>query len=382
MSQNLSKIDAEILKINKVICRHIDAIETSERGYVAQDILAQLRNFVEHIMLKVWQHPNDVENTYPNICEAINFVKSRGRLKFLRRFHDYLQSVASHYTFDEENSERLMLKYYEYLLKTKQYLQQTYGLEVLQNIAKFPINTDPGLRQYHEISEVLDRQRSAPKKTIRGDRYYLHKIKPFFVNQKIYHEVTFTSTNVKASKFDRVIAFTNSEVSGYYAAKLSLVEDHIEIMGRTMAILVITDWEVSIRPCEIDYFSRIFGVHTKMKSSLIEYKNLMRLLTKSGFNLVEIIDFPDERFNLFKEKIPGQRSVSKFLPVLERCRALNKQQSPGVNIIRYLLLKLKNEVIKRQLDRCEQNSLLSNLYLKYGCKPFDDIPVQHLPNLS
>jgi DNA replication protein DnaC len=388
MSQVPSKIDTEILKINKVICRHIDAIETSERGYVAQDILAHLRNFIEHIMLKVWQHPNDIENTYPNICEAIKYVQTRGSLKFLRRFHDYLQIVASHYTLDEENSERLMLKYYEFLLKTKLFLQQRHGLEVLQNIEKFPINTDPGLRQYHEkIAEVLDNQHLAPKKTTRSDRYYLHKIKPFFINQKIYYEVTFTSTNVNASKFDRVIAFTDLELSGFYAAKLWLVEDHIEIMDRTMSILLITDWEVSIRPCEIDNFSRIFGVLTKIRSGDAEYKNLMRILTKTGFNLVEVIDFPDSRFSLFKEKIPGQRSDSKFLPVLERCRELSQKQAPGVNIIRYLLFTLKNKVIKKQLNRHEQNSLLSNLYLKYGCKPFDEIPfntspIYHNPKIS
>lgn len=388
MSPVLSKIDAEILKINKVICRHIDAIETSERGYVAQDILAQLRNFVEHIMLKVWKHPNDVENTYRNICDAITYVQSRGNLKFLRRFHDYLQIVASHYTLDEENSERLMLKYYEYLLKTKQFLQKTYGLDVLQNIAKFPINTDPGLRQYYEkIAEVLDHQQSAPMKTISSDRYYLHKIKPFFVNQKIYYEVTFTSTNDNASKFDRVIAFTIFEISEFYAATLSLVEDHIEIMGRTMAILVITDWKVSIRPCEIEYFSRIFGVQTKITSRLVEYNNLMRVLTKTGFNLVEVIDFPDDRFDLIRETIPGRRSASRFLPVLERCRELSKRQTAGSNIIRYLLLTLKNKVIKKQLNPREQNKLLSNLYLNYSCKPFDDLPfntslIYHNPKIS
>lgn len=388
MNQSLSKIDEEILKINKVICRHIDSIETSRRGYVAQDILAQLRNFIEHIMLKVWKHPNDAENTYPNICEAINYVKTRGNLKFLRRFHDYIQIAASHYTLDEENSERLMLKYYEYLLKTKQFLHQRYGLEALENISKFPINTDPGLAQYHEkIAEVLDHQDTSPKKTIRSDRYYLHKIKPFFVNQKIYYEVTFTSTNANASKFDRVIAFTDLEISGYYAAKLSLVEDRIEIMGRTMAILVIIDWEVSIRPCEINNFSRIFGVQTKTTSSLVEYKNLMRFLTKTGFNLVEVIDFPEQRYARFKELIPGERSSSKFLPVLDQCRQRTKAQTSGVNIIRYLLLRLNNKIIKRQFDRYGENNLLSNLHLKNGCKPFDDIPfntspIFHNPRIS
>jgi len=46
------------------------------------------------------------------VFTPIDFVKFCGNFKILRWFHDYLQSVA-HYTLDEENSERLMLKYYE-----------------------------------------------------------------------------------------------------------------------------------------------------------------------------------------------------------------------------------------------------------------------------
>lgn len=148
MSPSNLDIDSQILNINQTICKNIDSFTDLERGFLSQNILSQLRNFVEHIMLKIWNHPSDVENSYPNIQEAIKFVRSRGELKDLRRFHDYLQIVASHYTQDEENSERLMLKYYEYLLKVKALLKNNYSLEVLQNIEKFPINTDTGLKEY------------------------------------------------------------------------------------------------------------------------------------------------------------------------------------------------------------------------------------------
>lgn len=40
-----------------------------------------------------------------------------------------------------------------------------------------------------------------------GEKYYIQKIKPFFVNQKIYYEVTFTPANDYASKSNRIIAF-------------------------------------------------------------------------------------------------------------------------------------------------------------------------------
>ena len=114
-------IDQSIMTIDKAICRHIAEFGTSPRGAVSQDVLAHLRNFVEHIMLKFYANGRDIDNSYQNIFDAIKYVESQGKLKVLRRFHDYLQIVASHFTLDEENSERLMLKYYEYLLKIKSF---------------------------------------------------------------------------------------------------------------------------------------------------------------------------------------------------------------------------------------------------------------------
>ena len=47
-------IDKKIIDIDKVICRHIGTSDFSPRGAVSQDVLAQLRNFLEHIMLKLY----------------------------------------------------------------------------------------------------------------------------------------------------------------------------------------------------------------------------------------------------------------------------------------------------------------------------------------
>ena len=119
---------------------YIGSADFSPRGAVSQDVLAQSRNFFEHIMLKFYANGGDIDNTYENICKAIEFVQTRGDWKLLYKFHDYLQIVAFHYTLDEENSERLMLKYYKYLLETRRLLREKCRLEVLSNLEKFPLN--------------------------------------------------------------------------------------------------------------------------------------------------------------------------------------------------------------------------------------------------
>jgi hypothetical protein len=63
-------IDEEIKNIDKVICRHIDNLAKAERGVVSQDILAQLRNFVEHIMVKVYGKGKDIRADWSTIPEA------------------------------------------------------------------------------------------------------------------------------------------------------------------------------------------------------------------------------------------------------------------------------------------------------------------------
>lgn len=83
----MSTIDDRILNIDRVICRHIGSADFSPRGAVSQDVLAQLRNFLEHIMLKFYANGGDIDNTYENICKAIEFVQTRGDLKLLYKFH-------------------------------------------------------------------------------------------------------------------------------------------------------------------------------------------------------------------------------------------------------------------------------------------------------
>ena len=48
------KIDREIRRIDNAICRHIENIERDDRGEVAQDVVTDLRHFVEHVMLKIY----------------------------------------------------------------------------------------------------------------------------------------------------------------------------------------------------------------------------------------------------------------------------------------------------------------------------------------
>lgn len=370
---NSENIDHDIVKIDKVICGNIAKFDTSERGLLAQNILSQLRNLVEHVALKIFSRGRNIDGSYDNIQKAIQFVNANGKYRFLSRFHKLLQISASHYTLDEENSERLMLKYYEYLLRIKSFLHKTYGIDVLENISEFPINTDSIMNEYYEkIAKKINQPATVRTSVAYDDRYYIQKKVPFFVDYEVYYEITFTRANDNASKFDRIIAFTNIDISPYYAVKLSVSNDCIQILGKEMPIQIIDNWQVSIRPCELNNFADIFGDHPKIGGTK-EYYELMRFLTSTGLNLVEIIDFSDRIYSKVKRRVTENARATHFFKILDKCREINSTDGRGKNVLRYLLLRLNNRIIKsqRNSEPCEK---LSNLFLEYGCIPFEKMP--------
>ncbi len=381
------RIDKAILDTNSVICDNISQLSFTDRGLLSQNILSQIRNFVEYISIKAYTNGQDVNpNDYGLNVDALKDTQRRGDLRFLYRFHKMLQKSVSHYTVDKDGSERLMLKYYEHLLKIKLYLKQTFNLDVLENISDFPLNTDTELLDYYEkIAERIESPSTLSYPIAYNDRYYVQKVKPFFVNQKIYYEVTFTAANANVSKFDRVIAFTQHEIIDNYAVKFSIHNDMIRILDKDMSILVIDGYEVSIRPCEWDNLSEIFGPRMKCSTNSNEYRELMRYLSSVKISLTELVSSDQNYYDLIKGQVTARAQSVKIYEMLDRCRNIILHNKPGANVLRYLLHKMNNRVIKWQYWN-EQCSGLSNLYLNYGCIPFDRMPYctslrQHNPKI-
>lgn len=381
------RIDKAILDTNAVICDNISQLSFVDRGLLSQNILSQIRNFVEYIALKAYSNGKDVDpNDYGLNKASLKDMQRRGDLRFLYRFHEMLQKSVSHYTVDKDGSERLMLKYYEHLLKIKLYLKQTFNLDVLENISDFPLNTDTELSDYYEkIADRIESPSALRYPVTYNDRYYVQKVKPFFVNQKIYYEVTFTAANANASKFDRVIAFTQHEIIDNYAVKFSIHNDIIRILDKDMSILVIDGYEVSIRPCEWDNLSEIFGPRVNHSTKSIEYRELMRYLSAVKMSLTELVSSDQDYYDSIKGTITARAQTIQIFDLLDQCRSIIVRNSSGANVLRYLLHKMNNRVIKWQYWS-EQCAELSNLYLSYGCIPFDRMPYctslrQHNPKI-
>lgn len=367
MSEILNRIHIS----NKAICDNIDASNVFGRGLTSQNILSQLRNLLEAINMYFFANNEDIEYTYENIEKANAYIKANARLRLLSKFHHLLQISASHYTLEQDCSERLMLKYYEYLINIK-HLMKSYGIDILNNLNKFPINTDCTLQIFYEkISEKIENPSFLRKENEYSDRYYIQKITPFFVNQNIYYEITFILANDYASKFDRIIAFSKHNILDNYAVKLNIHTEYIDILNYSMPILIIDDWEIAIRQCEINHFSDIFENNLQINTNTKSFKYLMAYLKDQHLNLLEFILLPD--YIAEKSKIIESYGVSKFFDILDKSREIILKSSYGCNVLRYLLYTLNNRIIKLQLNDSSCN-LLSDLYLTPQSIPFDRMP--------
>lgn len=342
-------------------------------------------------MLKFYANGREIPITTENIAKATEFAQVNSELYTLYIFHNYLEVVTTQYTLDEDGSERLMLKYYQYLLEAKNLIWHYYGIEVLHNIDKFPLHLDDTLQEYYKkISEKIERH-PAEFHTDSKDKYYIQKIKPLFVNRKIYYEITFTPIDDRKnkSKSNRVIAFTKLPIKSNYASKFHLVHETIEILGKTMPIIIIDGWEVSIRDCEFQNFIKLINGEKK-RVPYPEQRLICEFLTRTKYTLTALMDFPDRAYDKITLEWKNSLKSTVFIPILDYCRELIRNGRNGKNVLRYLLYNMNNVIIKDQYSDGYYskyyekwvhvgNNYLSGLYLSNGCRQFDSLPFNRSP---
>jgi hypothetical protein len=369
----MTTVSEQIQSANEAICRNIEEL-ADQRALLSQNVLSQLRNLVEGVAVRLHTDSPNAEFNYAAVEPGLAFVKSKARFNFLGKFHKLIQKSVSHYTLDGDTSERLMLKYYEYLYRIRSLLHDSCGVSALANLEAFPVDLDPSLREYHaKIAARIEAVRSTlPDRDVR-DRYYIHKTRPFFIAGRIYYEVTFYRAVNRVSKFDRIIAFTDIDITDKYAANLTLQRDSIEVLGQTMPITIIRKWEVSIRPCEFNNFARLLGITLSVRTNSAEYHYLMRRLTEDSGSLLDLVDMPDDKYATLRADGTAGVDNPQIFPVLDEARRIVRSADSGHNVLRYLMLRMYNLIIKLQYqpEACDR---LSEMNLQYGCIPFDTMP--------
>lgn len=371
--RNLSDV---LNKMNTELEENLSKFTRENRAEVSKNILEPLRHFVEAISLYLlMKEKGELLNyNYDRIQEALRFIKNNPDTFFLYKFHFMLQGSISHYYEDEDISERLMLKYYEYLIELKKYLRKHLGINILKNIYKFQVYQDPKFLEYYEaITDAVDKIPIEKGSLFYGDRYYVQKVNQILVKNDIYYEITLSAVNDFATKYDRMIVYSKVKIYENYAVNIKYVRRKALILGKPMPINILTSWMVSVRPCEFENFMKLFGINEEVRTDSKEYANLMGFITKHRLNLVDFVKLDKDVYELNKTKILEDVKKVKIFNCLDKCRDLIVSNAPGANILSCLLLRLNNNIIKAQRDT-RPNRKLSDLYIQYGAISFDEMP--------
>lgn len=370
--------DKEIFRASDVIEKALSTINSRNRGEVAVRILTVVRNLNDHIADKVWKEMRPDQPM--GLQKVASQFGSLSQYRFIARFDKFLRTSVSHFTPSEEGAERLLIKYFRYILKLKKLMYQRYGMDIVRNIDLFLEDLDQQTKEYYtKVALQLDALALHPRPT-NFDNYYIHRIKPFYVNHNIYYEVTLEPAEEKPNKFNRITAFTKHDIYSNYSVSLSFQDSFINVFGVNFPIKVITEWHVSIRPCEINNFIKIFRINSNIQRSYAEYKALMKFIESHQVSLVDIIDFDDNTYALVKDSISCsiKSKHSVIFDVLDRCRDISINDQVGKNILRYLLHTMNNRIIKKQWPYSAANCY-GDMYLSTKCMPFDKMPFSFHP---
>lgn len=369
--------EREIQKASNAIDKALLTITKTNRGEVALRIVTVVRNLNDHVAYKVWQDLRpDQKMGLQKVASKFDTLRP---YQFIARFDKFLRASVSHFTPTEEGAERLLLKYYRFILLLKQLMFERYHTVIIENADRFLEDLDEQTKDYYKkVAERIEQNRMQQPRSL--DNYYIDKIKPFFVNNQIYYEVTLEPAAEKPNKFNRITAFTKHCITTNYCVALAFLDTEIDVFHVHFPIKLITEWHISIRPCEINNFARILNIPSSIKRGMGEYKALMEYLEHNQLSLVDILDFDDTLYGDVKQYIlshcKGTRCV--IVEILDCCRTISTENGRGKNILRYLLHRMNNRVIKDQWPGRSGNTY-GDFYLSSKCVPFDRHPYSFNP---
>ena len=186
-----------------------------------------------------------------------------------------------------------------------------------------------------------------------------------------------------ATKYNRITAYTKINISSDYSVQVGYIDAAINLWGIDSKIKVITNWQVSIEPLCLNKLAKIVQSPTKLTAKYGEYVSLMDFLTKTGINLLDLIDLQEVEFSSLIDSIYQKTNTSLFREVLLTLRNKYSKASKlsGRNVIRYLLLNLKEETIDDVLpNQYYTKCLRGQPYISTRCFPFEMNPF--LSNLA
>ena len=376
-SQNYTRRDVEgiIAACDAEITESIERLDilNDTRDGVSRRILRRLDDLCSAALLL-----NAIDDGIGTPTLPLAWERSLLRIetKYLGTFLKGLQYIGKRIP-DEGQSERLMLKYYDFLWQIRKSLKEKHGIAILSNLEEFPLHIDQIDQQYYETAAKAVEAVGHTRCELRTLRYYVQKKTPFFIGRERYYEITLQLAGVYASKYNRITAYTKENISTRYSVQIGYVESAMDLWGINSKIKVITDWGVSVDPVCLNKVGKVLKIPTRISSQYGEYKALMSFLTRTGLNFLDLIDFQEVEFSKIIDSIYQNVRTPVYKDILLTLREHYSKDSDkfGRNVVRYLLLNLREETLESVMPtQFTRYVLCDELYIANSCKPFEKNP--------
>lgn len=356
------------------ICMNIDYLsERSEmRDVISRKIVKCLYDLCYATLVL-----NAVKLGYTDINQKLAWEVSQFKpeTKYMYNFLKGLKYIGIRIP-EEGQAERLMLKYYNYLWEIRQFLKNNFGMSVLYNLSKFPLNMDTLDQEYYEkVGNQIENSDMTPL-NVRDSRYYIQKITPFFVNEERYFEVTLQLAGLYATKYNRITVYSKKYISTRYSIQIAYIEASLELWGISNKIKILNNWKVAIDPVCLNKLAKMLMKPSKINRNYGEYVSLMKFLTVTEMNLLQIVNLDDERFEDVYNKIYSSTKTHDFGDVILEIRQnyVKQYHKVGSYTIKYALLNFREEVLENFLPNTYNSKTLIGLNITTKCYPFEKKP--------
>ena len=360
---------------------------SDDRIELSENMLNGMRDFCESVGCFVYKtkHPTKkFENRYDEIEHSLSYCNSVAELNFISIFHDYLSASIGHKRFYGEFAERLTLKYIDYLIKIKEFLMNSFNVCILDNLNIFPFDMDDSFKKYYvSIAKLLDKK-DIYEANGEHDTFYICKKKLIYIEGTPFYEYTLINAIDRVNKSNRFLVFSLLDIPTNYALKLSIIEKELNYFGVCISCSIITSFQISIRPCEINKIGKIVGLDLRY-SKTSDYWRLMDYLKNYNTNITSIIKMNEMDYKkVFDYLFQSKRTA--LSTIFELCRKKYVNNVTGINTLLYLLYRINNVIIKKQFPENSENKL-STMYMSKDTYSFEKSPFSsglkdHVPQFT
>lgn len=192
-----------------------------------------------------------------------------------------------------------------------------------------------------------------------------------YIDNVLFYEYVLTDALDNNSKFDRFIAFSLLDIPDNYAIQANYLLKEITFFGQMISYVVITEFTIAIRPCEIEKLSYIVEVSESYSTKSGDYYRLMDYLKTNKLSLVDIIKFNNRDYKKFYNVVFTNKEtiISK---TIDKSRQIIQKKQTGYKTLLYLLHCMNNDILRRQISYNDDS--LSTMNLNKGVYAFEKSP--------